>query len=51
MNRKNWSNFFILIGALNVALGVLPSNPLKIVDWIAIPVFLTMGVMARRKMI
>lgn len=51
MNRKNWSNVFILISALNVALGVLPSNPVKIVNWIALPVFLAMGVMARRRMI
>lgn len=51
MNRKSWSNVFILIGALNVALGVLPSNPMKVVDWIAIPIFLAMGVMARRRMI
>jgi len=51
MNRKTWSNIFILIGALNVVLGVLPSNPMKVVDWIAIPVFLAMGVMARRRMI
>lgn len=51
MNRKNWSNFFILIGALNVALGFLPNNPVRIVDWIAIPLFLAMGIMARRKMI
>ncbi len=51
MNRKNWSNLFIVIGALNLALGVMPTNPLKIVDWIAIPVFLAMGVAARRRMI
>jgi hypothetical protein len=51
MNRKNWSNFFILVGALNVALGVMPSNPVKIVSWIAVPLCVAMGVIARRRMI
>ncbi len=51
MNRKNWSNFFILAGALNIALGVLPGNPAKIANWIAVPFCLAMGVLARRRMI
>ncbi|HSU31882.1 MAG TPA: hypothetical protein VLJ11_11665 [Bryobacteraceae bacterium] len=51
MNRKNWSNLFIFMGALNVALGVVPSNPVKIVSWIAVPLCVAMGVIARRRMI
>ena len=51
MNRKSWSNVFILVSALNLALGVLPSNPLKVVDWVMLPVFLVMAVAARRRMI
>jgi hypothetical protein len=51
MNRKNWSNVFILVSAMNLVLGVLPNNPLKIVDWVMVPVFLVMAIAARRKMI
>ena len=51
MNRKNWSNVFILVSAVNLVFGVLPSNPLKIVDWVMVPIFIVMAVAARRKMI
>jgi hypothetical protein len=51
MNRKNWSNLFIFVGAVNVALGVMPSNPVKVVSWIAVPLCVAMGVIARRRMI
>lgn len=51
MNRKSWSNVFILVSAVNLVLGILPSNPLKIVDWVMVPIFIVMAVAARRKMI
>ena len=51
MNRKNWSNLFIFLGALNVTAGVLPSNPMKLANWIAIPCCLTLGIIARQRMI
>jgi hypothetical protein len=51
MSRKNWSNLFISLAALNIALSVLPTNPMKIANWIAIPCCLALGVVARRRMI
>jgi hypothetical protein len=51
MSRKNWSNLFLLLGSVNLALGIMPSNPFKLVDWIALPCCLTLGAIARRRMI
>lgn len=51
MARKSWSNLFIALAAINVALGVMPSNPAKIIDWIALPCCLGFGALARRRMI
>src|SRR5437764_12054993 len=51
MSRKNWSNLFIFLGALNVAAGVLPNNPMKLASWIAIPCCLILGIIARQRMI
>jgi hypothetical protein len=51
MSRKNWSNFFIFVAALNLAVRVLPTNPMKIANWIAIPCCLALGTLARRRMI
>ena len=51
MSRKNWSNFFIFLAALNLAVSVLPANPMKIANWIAIPCCLAVGTLARRRMI
>jgi hypothetical protein len=51
MSRKNWSNFFIFVGVLNLAVSVLPTNPMKIANWIAIPCCLAVGTLARRRMI
>lgn len=51
MTRKVWSNIFLFLASLNLALGVLPSNPFKVADWIALVCCLALGVMARRRMI
>ena len=51
MSRKSWSNLFILLAALNVAAGVLPANPMKLANWVAIPCCLALGAIARQRMI
>jgi len=51
MTRKAWSNVFLLLASVNLALGLLPSNPFKIADWIALACCLALGAMARRRMI
>ena len=51
MSRKNWSNLFIFLAALNVTAGILPANPMKLANWIAIPCCLALGAIARRRMI
>lgn len=51
MNRKNWSNLFIFLAAVDLAVGVLPQNPLRVLDWIALPGFIALGAIARRRMI
>lgn len=51
MARKSWSNLFLLMGAVNLALALTPRNPVRLVDWIAIPCFLTLAIWVRRRMI
>jgi hypothetical protein len=51
MTRKNWSNFFISMAVLNLAVSALPTNPMKIANWIAVPCCLLIGTLARRRMI
>ena len=51
MSRKNWSNFLLLLASVNLAFGVMPSNPLKWIDWLALPCCLALGAIARRRMI
>lgn len=51
MSRKNWSNLFIFLAAINVTTGVLPANPMKLANWIAIPCCLALGAIARQRMI
>jgi hypothetical protein len=51
MARKSWSNLFLLMGAINLVLGLTPRNPVRLVDWIAIPCFLTLAIWVRRRMI
>ena len=51
MSRKSWSNVFLLLASANLAFCVLPNRPFKPVTWIAAPCFLTLGALARRRMI
>jgi Flp pilus assembly pilin Flp len=51
MSRKNWSNLFISLAALNVAASALPANPIKLANWVAIPCCVALGTLARRRMI
>lgn len=48
MTGKYWSNLFILLAAVNFAMGLIQSNPLKAINWIAIPCLLVLGVITRR---
>lgn len=50
MARKSWANLFLLLAALNLMLGVLPSNPIKIWAWVALPCCVGLSVVARRRM-
>jgi hypothetical protein len=51
MNRRNWSNLFVVLAAMNLVLAFWPGNPVKMIDWIAAPAFLFFGAMARRRMV
>ncbi|MGI8961352.1 MAG: Flp family type IVb pilin [Bryobacteraceae bacterium] len=51
MSRKNWSNLFISLAALNLAVSAVPTNPMKVANWIAIACCLALGTIARRRMI
>ena len=51
MSRKNWSNLFLFLAAVSLMLGVLPSNPLPVLAWIALPVCLALGTVSRRRMV
>lgn len=48
MAAKYWSNLFILLASLNFAMGLIQSNPCKVINWVAIPCFLILGVITRR---
>jgi hypothetical protein len=50
MSRKNWSNFFILLAAANLAVAVLPSNDMKLLNWIVLACCLSLGTIARKRM-
>ena len=51
MTRKSWSNLFLFLAAVNLAFGVLPSNPVKILDWIGLVCCVALGTVARRRMV
>jgi len=51
MARRTWSDLFLLLAAVNLALGLLPRNPFRVVDWLAIPAFLSLGALTRRRML
>jgi hypothetical protein len=50
MSRKSWSNLFLFLAAVNLMLGVLPGNPFRMLAWIALAGFLTLGTLSRRRM-
>jgi hypothetical protein len=50
MSRKNWSNLFILLAALNLAIVVLPSNNMKLLNLVMMVCCLSLGTIARRRM-
>jgi len=51
MARKTWSNLFLLLAAINLGLALFPANPVRVVDWIALPFCLTLSAIARRRMV
>lgn len=51
MARKSWSNLFLFLAAVNLVFGLLPGNPVKLVDWIGVPFCLVLGTFARRRMV
>jgi hypothetical protein len=51
MNRRNWSNLFVLLAAMNVLLAFWPANPMKIVCWLVAPLCVFLGALARRRMV
>jgi hypothetical protein len=51
MARKSWSNLFLFLAAVNLGLGLIPDNPIKVIDWVAVPCCITLGAMARRRMV
>jgi hypothetical protein len=50
MSRTAWSNLFVGLAAVNLALAFLPQNPLRMLDWIAFPACIALGAAARRRM-
>jgi hypothetical protein len=51
VNRRNWSNLFAFLTALNLVLGFWPANPVRVLDWMAVPACLLVSVVARQRMI
>jgi hypothetical protein len=51
MSRKSWSNLFIILAVINLILALLPDNPARIIDWIALPCCLVFGALSRRTMV
>jgi hypothetical protein len=51
MTRKRWSNTLLLVAAVNLVLGITPSNRFRILDWVLVGPSIVLAVIARRKMI
>jgi hypothetical protein len=51
MTRTSWSNLFVGLAAINLALAFWPHNPVRALDWIALPAFAAAGFAARRRMV
>lgn len=51
MSRKNWSNLLILLAAANLGIAVLPSNSMRLINLIVLAGSLSLGAVARRRMV
>jgi hypothetical protein len=51
MTRTSWSNLFVGLAAINLGLAFWPHNPVRALDWIALPAFAAAGFAARRRMV
>jgi hypothetical protein len=51
MNRRNWSNLFVVLAATILILGFWPANPARILCWLVAPGFFYVGALARRRMV
>jgi hypothetical protein len=51
MNRRSWSNFFVVLATASLVLAFWPAHPFRIVGWIAAAICLTVSAVARRRMI
>ena len=51
MARKTWSNLFLLLAAVNLAVGFGPGSRIRLFAWLALPLFLFLGTYLRRRMI
>jgi peptidoglycan/LPS O-acetylase OafA/YrhL len=51
MRRTSWSNLFVGLALVNLALAFWPHNPVRTLDWIALPACVALGAMARRRMV
>jgi hypothetical protein len=50
VSRKNWSNLFLLLAAVSLMLALLPSNPVRLLTCVAIPGWVALGTVSRRRM-
>lgn len=51
MSRKAWSNVFLLLASVALALGIAPNTRMRFVYFALVPLWLTLAVAARRRMI
>ena len=51
MNRRSWSNLFVVLAAMSLMLGFWPDNPVKVVCWLVAPACLFLGAVARRRIL
>lgn len=51
MARKSWSNLFLLLAALDLAVAVAPGHPVRLIGLLALPVFVASSAYFRRRMI
>lgn len=51
MARKSWSNLFLLVAAVNLALAIAPANRFRLLAALATPMMATCAIYLRRRMI